>query len=217
MNFLAEMELLSRIRWQFFGSLTYRQPFLRKHEGGKADRVRLCRWHAFGRDVAENLFYTEKHWSKIIWALRLEQGEHGENCWHNHFLMSGLPNGTVNPGSCEAMKALWRQTGGGHPSVRVYEARLNGAEYVAKCMSLADLYEARKFGDAPHLTLSSSFWRVVQAQDLVAARRLAKLEKNTQERLADGAGVSTDDASSLNPDHAASESGRLGVRCSRQL
>jgi len=48
--------------------------------------------------------------------------------------------------------------------VHVFEASLNGAEYVAKCLNLGDHYESRKFAEAVHLMLSPAFFKVMKAK-----------------------------------------------------
>lgn len=158
---LAELYHLTRIDWQFFGSLTFREPFLRNRETGVAAYRRICMWNEFGREVSRSLVYRRKGWEKIPTALRLETGEIG-GLWHFHFLMTGVSKFSVNWGTCEFMESVWvRQVGGGHTKIRVFDTSQNGIEYVAKCLDPKNRYEFDKFRLAQSVTLSPAAVRVL--------------------------------------------------------
>ena len=137
---------LARIGWQFFGTLTFKQERL-------PERVRLAMWFAFARITAGK---SQVHFRRLLWVLRQERGERfGRR--HFHYLIGGLPPGTVHPGECFAQMATWEKVGGGMARVYVFDQSLNGLDYIAKCLDAGLAYETGKFGSGDSdLTLSHS-------------------------------------------------------------
>jgi hypothetical protein len=164
---LPEMLLLTKIRWQFFGTLTFREPFLRERATGKAEWRRNCKFLKFGRELAAKIDYSRENWERHnINCKRLEQGEIG-GLWHNHFLMAGLGDHQVNQSTARTMKAVWQRgcAVGGWCDIRVFDTSQNGVEYVSKCLDPKNKYEFDKFGLAASLTFSPAFVRVIQARE----------------------------------------------------
>jgi hypothetical protein len=158
---LAEMFTLTKIDWQFFGTLTFREPFLRKRETGFAQQRRLSLFNEFGRDISRSLYFSRKNWVHVKHCLRLEQGEIGGQ-WHFHFLMSGFRKGSVNIGTAKFMESTWlHDCQGGFCKIRVFDSRQNGVEYISKILDPADKYEFNKFGLASALTFSPACIRVI--------------------------------------------------------
>lgn len=127
------------------------------------ERVRLQLWFAFLRRYAECLGVDFK---SLLWCLRREKGEISGRR-HFHYLLGGLPKFCVNKRGCFSQMALWdREKSGlrhcGHARVYLYDDKLNGVEYVTKCLNGDDRagassYEAGKFGwVSSELTLGNS-------------------------------------------------------------
>ena len=164
MRKLPELFSLSKIEWQFFGTLTFREPSLRNRETGISNYRRIMRYHTFGREISRSLYFSRKNWKCVKFCLRLEQGEIG-GLWHFHFLMSGLPPGAVNIGSCKFMQWVWsHECKGGFCKIRLFDSRQNGVEYISKCLDPADKYEFSKFGLAQALTFSPACVRELHKQ-----------------------------------------------------
>lgn len=175
MNYLPEIESLSRVTWDFFGTLTFKFDAQKPHQYGRALRM----WHQFGRTVAAGFRGDKRRWPYLIWCLRGEHGEHTAR-WHYHFLLSGTPKLSVNRSSCFAMMEMWRQCGGGHPEIFVFDKRQAGVAYVTKCLDPGSHWESRKFGIAESLTLSDSFFRVMKTNSMMKDRQLAQLERQAE-------------------------------------
>ena len=175
---IPEIHAMSRVNWQFFGTLTFK-----KERMPTAVRIKL--WFALARALAK---WYGVRFPNLLWVLRTEQGEVTGRA-HFHCLIGGLPetavrdakvikreNGTwdVNNPTCHALQAKWGRLGlhADDPQNRIarfslYDARLNGAGYLCKCLGVddsrltKDIYETGKFdwGDN-QLTLSDSVIRV---------------------------------------------------------
>jgi hypothetical protein len=152
---LAEMFSLSRIEWQFFGTLTFREPFLRSRQDGKSGYLRFSRFLKFGRSLCRSLDYSANNFTdRNLNCLREEAGEIGGQ-WHYHYLMGGLGDNVVNIGTCKFMEHLWlNECGGGWTRIRVFDQRQSGVEYISKCLDPRDRYEFNKTGLANSLTFS---------------------------------------------------------------
>jgi len=182
------MWALTRIEWQFFGTLTFREPSLRAREYGKSHFRRLSKYAALGRKLHEAIDYSPGNFGRRnLNCVRLEQGEIG-GLWHYHFLMAGLGQHQVNRGTCEFMKRLWLSKSGagiihgGWCDVRVFDTSQNGIEYVTKCLDPKNRYEFNKFGLAQSLTFSPAFVRVIRARE----RRNDAFCNAGQEKAVDG-------------------------------
>ena len=169
MKNLPEMWSLTKIEWQFFGSLTFREPSLRERESGKSNYRRLSKFATFGRSLHEAIDYSPRNFGKRnINCVRLEQGDIG-GLWHFHFLMAGLGQHQVNRSTAEFIKLLWMKrsnAAGGWADVRVFDTSQNGIEYITKCLDPKNRFEFNKFGLAQSLTFSPAFRRVIRVQGL---------------------------------------------------
>lgn len=190
---LPEIHLMSKIEWQIFGTLTFK-----KERMPHRDRMKM--WFAEIRTLAK---WQKVYFPKLLWALRFE---HGELTGHPHFhcLIGGLPQAAVSGGvrfqrengswdsnnrTCKALEAKWARMGlkKADPQNRIsqfslYDARLNGAAYMLKCLGVdqsrlaKDIYETAKFDwAAEELTLSDSVSRVVIAY--LAAQSKGRLKR----------------------------------------
>jgi hypothetical protein len=157
---LAEANLLAQFRsWRVFGTGT----FAGCNIPGPSAQRRLS--HAFLYRAASDVFCVP--FRKLVWCLRYEMGEKlGRG--HYHWLIGGRFKASIS--HCFMLNALWDSLPRcGFSRNHVFDQRLNGIAYVAKCLasetqggSLAgDFYESGKFGTADHVTLSNSFVRSV--------------------------------------------------------
>jgi len=148
-----DVHVLDKVRWQLFGTLTFRQERL-------PERVRLQMFFTLVRQIAK---WRRVNFHRVIWALRLESGEKTGRL-HFHFLMAGL-TGNINLGLCKSIEAKWRSIGGGHPLVEVYDLELD-AGYILKENSLqigGYQYETAKFSaQSCQLIISHSLSRMVK-------------------------------------------------------
>ena len=184
---LAEMYWLPDLRWQFFGTFTFRESFLRKGTE-RAESKRIARFNTWGREVYWHYFHHGKEWDfRSVFARRLEAGDIG-GMYHFHFLMAGFAARNVHRACCEHLKHIWVNSNshGGHCDLRVYDSALNGADYIAKCIDPKNRYEFNKFGLAQSITLSSgaeSVLRNVRLRTVQQASRVAssfsQIEKNS--------------------------------------
>ncbi len=162
-----ELHLLTQVRWQFFGTLTFKQERL-------PERVRLSMYFAILRKAAAEFGV---YFPRLPWCLRQENGEQfGRR--HFHFFLAGLPRHAVNRTTCFFLMAQWEQIGGGMARVKEYDPMLNGVGYVLKCLGYGpdpgDLYESAKFGGRQcELMLSDGAWAILQDRLHVTERRLA--------------------------------------------
>ena len=134
----ADIYVLSKLRWQFFGSLTFRTERM-------PERVRTSMFFALMRKVSNDF---RVYFPGLPWCLRLERGEINQRL-HHHFLLTGLPENAASVATCFAIMRTWEnKLRGGHARVRLFDPRLGGVEYVAECLGYdgADAYESAKFG-----------------------------------------------------------------------
>ena len=161
---------LSRIKWQFFGTLTFTS-------GRLLERVRLSMYFAMMRKVCKQF---RIHFKRSNWCLRLEQGEMLGR-WHFHFLLTGLPGQTVTMSTCFFIMNTWGKAKGGHARVRLFDPSLSGVGYTVKCLGLndpADVYESAKFGhQASQLMLSDGLQEVLKSITIRTERALSTLKE----------------------------------------
>ena len=147
----ADVYVLSKLRWQFFGSLTFRSERL-------PERVRTSMFFALIRKAARDF---RVYFPTLPWCLRLERGEINDRL-HHHFLLTGLPESAASRATCFAMMRMWEnKLRGGYARIRLFYTRLSGVEYVAECLGYdgADLYESAKFGQSGRdLIYSRALW-----------------------------------------------------------
>ena len=160
-----EIHILSRIDWQFFGTLTFKSERL-------PERVRLALYFALLRCVAAEF---RVYFPRLLWCLRQETGEQfGRR--HFHYLLAGLPASGVSKTTCFYQMSTWEKLGGGMARVSEFDPLLNGEGYILKCLGYADAgdyYESAKFGGHCQLMLSHSVLKVVRANAAWRDRRLA--------------------------------------------
>jgi hypothetical protein len=150
----ADIYVLGKLRWQFFGSLTFKSERL-------PERVRLAMFFALLRRTAKDF---RCYFPALPWCLRQERGEI-TNRRHCHFLLTGLPARAVSVKTCMTLKVRWEQLGGGFARVSEFNPALNGVDYITKCLGHelngADCYESAKFGGGTcDLMLSRAVWNV---------------------------------------------------------
>lgn len=142
-----EVYILTRLNWQFFGTLTFRSAAM-------PERVRLTMWFSLMRKLSATLGL---HFPSLPWCLRQEDGEtNGRR--HFHYLLGGLPRRAVTKSTCFATMANWECLGGGMARVRIFNPALNGVGYITDCLGMAgaDVYESAKFGSSTGLMLSKA-------------------------------------------------------------
>jgi hypothetical protein len=156
---------LAKIKWQFFGTLTFKSERL-------PERVRLQMWFALLRRVAARF---RVHFPRLPWCLRQERGEITARR-HFHFLLTGLPRKTACKATCFLLMSEWEKLKGGMARVTLFDHRLDGVGYVAKCLGEqpngGDVYESAKFGNAYcELMLSDGAQKVLRAVTMKTERR----------------------------------------------
>lgn len=139
---------LEKVRWQFFGHLTFKRE-------SESEARRVARFAAMLRAIA---YRWHAHFPRLLWCLRQEYGDLGGRV-HFHFLLAGLPPRAVMPRTCRELEGLWTRKGGGKAVVTLYDPALRGVAYMLK-VSAQDSRsragrESAKFGPADcELTLS---------------------------------------------------------------
>ena len=162
-----DVYILSQVRWQFFGTLTFKSERL-------PERVRLAMYFALMRRIASKF---RVHFRRLPWCLRQERGElFGRR--HFHYLLTGLPRMNVTQTTCFYMMATWERLGGGMARVRRFDHRLSGVDYVAGCLNGSTLgedgYESAKFGDrSSELMLSDGLQRILRSITMRTERHFA--------------------------------------------
>ena len=161
---LADATQLHRIRWQYFGTLTFTQANL-----STSRRMRMV--FALLRKISAPLGVPIQH---LRWVLRLEEGEVTRRR-HFHLLIGGLPDFSVSKRSCFALMKTWEKLGGGMARCRIYDAALAGERYIrknlgylstgdtdssapvpSKSLAGANAYEVNKFASDEVLELTAS-------------------------------------------------------------
>ena len=168
-----DLWVLCGVRWQFFGTLTFKQEKL-------PDRVRKSMLHAILRQLAQK---QHLYFPRLAWCRREELGELlGRR--HYHFLLTGLRTRSVNISTCFFLMHAWEKMDGGMARVRLYDQGQDGLEYITKCLSGEDAYETSKFAEGlSTLTLSDGLQRMLQAHPVMGARRLAQRNKLAAEGM----------------------------------
>lgn len=149
---------LARVRWDVFGTLTFRSVPPTKKAYGRA-------WEFF-RQVAE---LVQRPYSHLLIALRAELGEMTGR-FHFHFLLGGTQ--TRNEITLvHQLEHLWFGLfgQGAISKCRPYDRSRAGVAYITKCLGQgtwgANDYELRKFNLADTVTLSHSVFRVIRSLD----------------------------------------------------
>jgi hypothetical protein len=162
---------LARIRWDVFGTLTFRSVPSPKKAYGRA-------W-ALMRLTAE---LVQRPYSQLLIALRAEHGEMTGR-FHFHFLLGGTQTRNEITLTHQLEHFWFKMFGQGAISkCRPYDRSRAGVAYVTKCLGSktwgANRYELGKFNLADTVTLSRSVFRVIRSLDRmgtdIAARTCEK-------------------------------------------
>ena len=184
---IPEIHVMSCVDWQIFGTLTFKKQRL-------SEARRLKMWFAEVRTLGR---WWHVYFPELLWVLRIEQGERTGRT-HFHCLIGGLPQAAVSNGrsfqrkdgswdvgnrTTHALEAKWARMGLNSRDKRdrisrfsLYDSRLNGGAYLAKCLDIdetrysKDVHESGKFnwGDN-QLILSDSLLIVCQRQRGISA------------------------------------------------
>lgn len=149
---------LARVRWDVFGTLTFRSVPSPKRAYGRA-------WRFF-RQAAELL---QRPYSQLLIALRAEFGEMTGR-FHFHFLLGGTETRNAITLGHQLEHVWFTLCGQGAISkCRPYDRSRAGVAYVTKCLQAgtwgANRYELNKFNLADTVTLSRSVFRVIRSLD----------------------------------------------------
>lgn len=164
---LAEAIILARYRnWRVFGTGTF------SGSSGLSAIARRKLTLAFLRKSSK---VARVPFHRLVWCLRFEFGEIGGR-GHYHWLM-GSSSWEPNLSQCFTLNQTWDALPKcGFSRNHIFDQRLNGVEYVTKCLTQldtigGDLYESRKFQqDGSCLTLSNSFFRAVGGRRVVVLK-----------------------------------------------
>jgi hypothetical protein len=159
---------LSRIEWDVFSTLTFRDP---------VPRTPVCYGMAWQlvRAVSE---VTKVPYNRLLIALRGEYGE-AKGRFHFHCLVGGTT--TRNTISlCHQISSLWKQIARNpRTDVRQYDTSLAGASYISKCLG-ANEYEIEKYSFADQVTLSASVTSLIRGIEASGDRRCRELHSKKQ-------------------------------------
>jgi hypothetical protein len=164
---------LARIRWDVFGTLTFK---------GRVPRRRLAYGHAW-RHLRQAAELSERPYARLLIALREELGEQNGR-FHFHYLLGGT--GTRNAITLShRLEYGWTGQTGAMAKIRPYDHSQAGVAYITKCLSGADVYEMNKFVSADEVTLSNSVYRVIGSLERIAEdTRLALAKKRARDERA---------------------------------
>ncbi|MCW1887020.1 hypothetical protein OKA04_19935 [Luteolibacter flavescens] len=168
---IPEIHVLNRIRWQFFGTLTFKSARI-------SDRKRHHMWYAYLRQTARWLKIGD--FQRLLWVLRAEEGERTGR-FHFHYFLAGLPTRMANPTTCFFLMDLWEELRGGMARGSVFDPQLNAGAYITKDLAASNespvmrgFHESGKvsWGDC-QLTIANSGWKA-------AANQLLQQETRTR-------------------------------------
>jgi len=157
MDLTAEcaIEQLARLRWDLFGTLTFRQSPRPRSAMGLV-------WRHMGQAAR----FGGQSYSRMLIAIREERGGVGGRL-HYHYLLGGLQGNLMT--LAKRLEHDWRFTGFGE--IRPFDNAQQGVAYLVKTLGVRDAYELDRFGrvssrwDRVSLTLSRSVARVIRATD----------------------------------------------------
>ncbi|RYD85459.1 MAG: hypothetical protein EOP84_02420 [Verrucomicrobiaceae bacterium] len=153
---MPEAYALSRVRWQFFITLTFPddtlpQPNREKLAGALLGK--LCRKE------------PKTRFKKLLWCRRWELGSKTLR-GHYHITVAGLHSSKVTVATCEQIRNLWFNLIGGIATAEIYNDALGGVAYILKLpydpSGKGDYQEVWNKKEAEHLqpTLSASLLRL---------------------------------------------------------
>lgn len=166
---------LARIRWDVFGTLTFRSIPTTKIAYGRAwTLMRL------GAELAQ------RPYSQLLIALRAELGEMTGR-FHFHFLLGGTQTRNEITLAHQLEHRWFGLFGQGAISkCRPYDRSRAGVAYLTKCLNQgnwgANEYELRKFNLADTVTLSRSIFRVIRDMDRMGEDATARTCEKTARR-----------------------------------
>lgn len=157
---------LARIRWDVFGTLTFRKLPSTKRAFGRA----WAHMHHAARLV-------RRPYSRLLIALRPEDGELFGR-FHFHYLLGGTLTSNTITLAHQLQHHWFGMFGqGALARCRAYDHKQAGVAYVTKCLSTGTLganeYELRKFNLSDSVTLSSSVFAVIASLERIGAEAAA--------------------------------------------
>lgn len=163
---------LARVRWDVFGTLTFRSVPSPKKAYGRA-------W-ALMRQAAE---LVQRPYSQLLIALRAEHGELTGR-FHFHYLLGGTQTRNTITLAHQLEHRWFGLFGQGAISkCRPYDRSRAGVAYVTKCLQAgtwgANRYELKKFDGADTVTLSRSVFRVIRDLDRMGRDAAARTGDKT--------------------------------------
>lgn len=161
---------LARIRWDVFGTLTFK---------GKVPRERIAYGHAW-RHLHQAAKLTGQPYASLLIALRAERGEQNGR-FHFHYLLGGteIRNAIT---LAHQLEYSWKGQVGAISKIRPFDCSQAGVAYITKCLSGGDVYEMNKFISAEEVTLSRSVYQVIGSLERMARdTRLALVKKRARD------------------------------------
>ena len=184
---------LSRIDWDIFSTLTFRDPIPRPH---------VCYGMAWQwcRALGEA---AKVPYNRLLIALRGEFGEENGR-FHFHALVGGTTARNMTT-FCHQAFWQWRHIAGcPRTEVRPFNRSLAGADYICKCLG-ANAYEVGKFNWADQVTLSRSVFTLVRVQERRCQAQAGRLEKDA------AANTLGKDSGAMSPARAAIDTARFAA------
>lgn len=141
---------LSLLKWDLFTTLTFRDPLPPERAG----------WALAWRHLHRISDTCGVPYSKLLIALRSEHGELNDR-FHFHYLLGRMGVSNVHS-ACHMVAYDWHKATGGHATVRPYDPRLAGSDYIEEGLGGGNLYELGKYNRSDVLELSRSVVYAVQ-------------------------------------------------------
>jgi hypothetical protein len=160
---------LARIDWDFFITLTFKNPLPR-------ESVRKAMFWRWCRDVSK---ISGVPYKDLLIALRGELGEIGGRP-HFHGLLKVATTCNMMSLRSQMMRCWKIISGNADADFRLYDRSLAGADYVCKCLG-ANSYEINKFSIAEETTLSDSVISLIRVLDAKSGRRCCEIERKNRQ------------------------------------
>jgi len=172
-----DVYVLSRIDWQLWCTLTFKREV--------SNSVQASMFLAWTRKLSR---YGGVKPENLLWVCRRELGEVGSRR-HFHALVAGLPDWVPTQNVCWHFMQLWRDVGGGHPQIWLFQHDLAGVEYTLKNLERdgAEQYECRKFGAATTVTLSEGLVRKLAHKKRARQGQSDRMKTDTLPQVAERA------------------------------
>jgi hypothetical protein len=146
----AEEYWLPQIKWQLFGTLTFRSEKLPEWK-------RLSRYFCVIRHAGKA---THTNFNRILWVLRQEDGA-TLGIRHFHFVAGSLRKPLLLPQLCPVLERKWGHVRGGKTEIQVYDRNRDGIGYLLKGITNlnSSFRVSSKFTDGDgQLMISQSVW-----------------------------------------------------------